>query len=123
MFLGGTVLLVAFQVLARIGFSRLILLGVDHDYGFDLAQTARTGFSGHELADQNYISNKWQPDDQTHIDLRQMERGYRLAHKYFLASGRQIFSATEGTTLREFPRVKLVPSNRIFTKRKWRFYP
>ncbi len=49
-FLGGTVLLVAFQVLARIGFSRLILLGVDHDYGFDLDQTARTGFSGRELA-------------------------------------------------------------------------
>lgn len=104
--LGGTVLFPALQILAHLGFARIVLLGVDHNYGRGRG-TRKKSLKGKELEGMNFVGHQWLPEDKVHVDLHQMERGYGLARHWFEHNGRQIVNATEGTKLKTFDRVRL----------------
>lgn len=100
----GTVTVFALQVAFFLGFSEVILIGVDHKY--DTKGTPNQAVVA-EAADTSHFSRDyfgpgvvWQLPD-----LPAMERGYRQMRALFERQGRQILDATDGGNLRVFPKV------------------
>lgn len=101
---GATVTNVALQLAYHMGFSKVILIGVDHNFaskGMPNTTVVSTG------ADPNHFSGayfgkgfRWQLPD-----LETSERGYRNAREAFEAAGRQVVDATVGGKLTIFPKV------------------
>lgn len=103
---GATVTYVAMQVAYYMGFSKVILVGVDHSF-------ASKG-DPHKLVES-------QADDANHFnpayfgkgfkwqlpDLETSELAYALARNTFEADGRSIVDATVGGKLEVFPKVEL----------------
>lgn len=92
---GATVTYVALQLAYIMGFTTVILIGVDHSYPEQPEQTphklveARGPDLNHFSPD--YFSNgmKWQLPD-----LERSEKHYRLADTYYRAAGRSVIDAT-----------------------------
>lgn len=101
---GGTVTYTSLQVAYFLGFSQVILVGVDHNY---VTQGKPNATVVSEGDDPNHFHPgyfgkgfRWQLPD-----LVQWEDAYRLARRTYEADGRQVIDATVGGKLRVFPRV------------------
>jgi hypothetical protein len=102
---GATVTNVALQTAFYLGFSKVILIGVDHNY-IAPGKPNETVVSQGE--DPNHFSPayfgkgfRWQLPD-----LETSERGYRMARQVYEQDGRQVVDATIDGKLRVFPRVE-----------------
>ena len=103
-FEGFTVTYVALQLAFHLGFSEVILVGVDHNFATQGPANETIISQG---ADLNHFSPdyfgkgfKWQLPD-----LAGSERAYRLAKQAYEADGRRIRDATIGGKLTVFPKV------------------
>ena len=104
MFEGFTVTYVSLQLAYFLGFSKAILIGVDHN--FTTKGPANTVVTSQGEDPNHFASNyfgkgfRWQLPD-----LAGSERAYRMARKAYQADGRQILDATVGGKLDIFPKV------------------
>jgi hypothetical protein len=103
-FEGFTVTNVALQLAYHMGFSEVILVGVDHNYvtqGSANQAVVSQGDDPNHFA-SNYFGKgfKWQLPD-----LAGSERGYTRAHEAYAQAGRRILDATVGGKLAIFPKV------------------
>ena len=101
---GATVTNVALQLAFHMGFSQVILIGVDHSFSAQGAPNTTVTSTGD---DPNHFSTayfgrgfRWQLPD-----LETSERGYRYAREAYEAAGRQVLDATIGGKLTIFPKV------------------
>jgi len=103
---GHTVTYVAMQLAYYMGFSKVILVGVDHRFAVDGKPNQLVESAGPDAShfDPRYFAKgtKWQLPD-----LENSEVSYRLARDAFEADGRQILDATVGGALTVFPKVSL----------------
>jgi hypothetical protein len=101
---GGTVTYTSLQVAYFLGFSQVILVGVDHNYVTQGKPNATVVSQGtdpnHFHPDYFGKGFRWQLPD-----LLQWEEAYRLARRTFEADGRTVVDATVGGKLRVFERV------------------
>jgi hypothetical protein len=101
---GATVTYVALQLAFHMGFSQVVLIGVDHSYvskgEANKAVTSQGDDSNHFAP--NYFGKgfRWQLPD-----LETSERAYRMAKAAYEADGRQILDATVGGKLTVFQKV------------------
>lgn len=100
---GHTVTYVAMQIAFYMGFSKIFLIGVDHNFKSvgkpNELQTLEGDDPNH--FDPNYFSNKqWQLPD-----LEASELSYTLARFFYTRNGRQIYDATVGGKLDIFPKI------------------
>jgi hypothetical protein len=101
---GGTVTYTSLQVAYYLGFSQVILVGVDHNYvtqGKPNATIVSQGDDPNHF-DPRYFGKgfRWQLPD-----LIQWEEAYRLARRTYEADGRSVVDATVGGKLQVFPKV------------------
>jgi len=101
---GATVTNVALQLAYHMGFAKVVLIGVDHNFADKGTPNTTVTSNG---ADPNHFSAayfgkgfRWQLPD-----LETSERGYRNARAAFEADGRQVVDATIGGKLTIFPKV------------------
>lgn len=102
---GATVTFVTLQLAYHMGFSQVILIGVDHDYATKGKPNTTIVSQGD---DPNHFNSsyfgkgfRWQLPD-----LDTSERGYHMARQAFEQDGRQVLDATVGGKLTIFPKVK-----------------
>lgn len=102
----GTVTVAAIQLAYHMGFSTVILLGVDHRFQTVGPPHARVRQQGE---DTNHFRSDYFGDGTVWNlpDLRLSERGYAMAQAAFEAAGRQIFNATPDSALDVFARREL----------------
>jgi hypothetical protein len=101
---GATVTYVAMQIAYYLGFEKVILVGVDHNFATQGTPHATVVSRGD---DPNHFSPhyfgkgfRWQLPD-----LESSELAYRIADYQFKLSGREIVDATPGGKLKIFPKV------------------
>jgi len=102
---GTTVTYVAMQVAYHLGFQRVILIGVDHDFKTKGQPNAEVVSQGDDQSHftANYFPKgiRWQLPD-----LETSETAYRLAKIAFETTNREIVDATVGGKLHIFPKVR-----------------
>ncbi len=102
---GRTVTYVAMQVAYHLGFQRVILIGVDHDFKTKGQPNAEVVSKGNDQSHftANYFPKgiRWQLPD-----LETSEIAYRLAKIAFETTNREIVDATVGGKLHVFPKVR-----------------
>ena len=101
---GATVTYVAMQIAFYLGFSEVVLIGVDHNFvtkGKPHSTVTSTGCDPNHF-DPNYFGKgfRWQLPD-----LETSELAYRLAKYHFEQDGREILDATVGGKLEVFKKV------------------
>lgn len=102
---GATVTYVSLQLAYYLGFSQVILIGVDHNF-------ATQGDANREVVSEGTDPNHFHPDyfgkgvRWQLPDLETSEIAYRLARQAFEADGREILDATVGGKLKVFPKVE-----------------
>lgn len=112
---GCTVTFVAMQLAYYMGFRRVFLVGVDHNF----QQTGRP----HEAQkmegdDPNHFDPDYFKGQQWHLaDLKGSELSYHLADYAYQRSGRRIFDATVGGKLQIFEKISLEDALRLAKKR------
>jgi len=103
-FEGSTVTYVALQLAYHLGFSEVILIGVDHSFQAAGRPNVTVVSGGndpdHFSADYFPTGFRWQLPD-----LLASERAYQLARQAFEADGRRVVDATVGGKLQVFPKV------------------
>lgn len=103
---GATVTYVAMQMAYHMGFSRVLLVGVDHRFVDQGPAHQLVESRGPDLNhfDPNYFGPgfKWQLPD-----LQTSEIAYALGRDAFLADGRQVVDCTVGGALEVFPKSDL----------------
>jgi len=101
---GATVTYVALQLAFHMGFSQVILIGVDHNFvskgAANQTVTSQGDDPNHFTPDYFSKGFRWQLPD-----LQTSERAYRLAKAAYDANGRQVLDATIGGKLTVFPKV------------------
>lgn len=101
---GGTVTYVAMQIAYYMGFSEVILIGVDHNFKTmgEPGQLITSNGDDPNHFDPNYFGKgfKWQLPN-----LVRSEVAYRMAKDVYLKAGRQILDATVGGKLNIFPKI------------------
>jgi hypothetical protein len=105
MFSGGTVTYVALQIAYYMGFSEVILIGVDHSFvqkGIPNTVELRENTEDQDHFHPNYFprGSKWQLPD-----LIRSEMAYEKARHYFELDGRKILDATVGGKCQAFKKV------------------
>ena len=115
---GWTVTYCAMQVAYYLGFTTVILVGVDHSFKNtgkpNQAVEAETSDQNHFHPDYFGKGVKWQ-----YPDLEKSEKSYRIARKVFQKDGRRILDATIGGKLTVFPKVdydEVVKKNHVLRK-------
>jgi hypothetical protein len=105
-FQGYTVTYVAMQLAYHMGFSKVALIGCDHNFHVNgranEIQTAEGDDASHFHKDYFADGQQWQLPD-----LRQSESCYELAKNNFEANGRELLNATVGGQLELLPRTDL----------------
>jgi hypothetical protein len=100
---GATVTYVALQLAYHMGFEKVILIGVDHNFVTkgDANKTVTSQGDDPNHFAPNYFGKgfKWQLPD-----LETSERAYRMARAAYEADGRQVLDATVGGKLTVFPK-------------------
>ena len=101
---GGTVTNVALQIAYYMGFSQVILIGLDHRYEFSGLPHERRHLTGPD-------SNHFSPDyfgnqDWQNPDLARSEEAFAAARRVFEADGRQIIDATVNGACPIFPKAQ-----------------
>ena len=101
---GATVTNFALQIAFHMGFQKVILIGVDHNFTSkgDANKTVVSQGDDPNHVHPNYFGKgiKWQLPD-----LDTSEIGYAFAREHFQKSGRQVIDATVGGKLTIFPKV------------------
>jgi hypothetical protein len=101
---GATVTYVALQLAYHMGFGKVILIGVDHNFVTkgDANKTITSQGDDPNHFAPNYFGKgfKWQLPD-----LETSERAYRLAKVAYEADGREVLDATIGGKLTVFPKI------------------
>ena len=101
---GATVTYVALQLAFHMGFEKVILIGVDHNFATkgDANKTITSQGDDPNHFSPNYFGKgfKWQLPD-----LETSERAYRMARAAYAADGREVLDATVGGKLTVFPKV------------------
>ena len=101
---GATVTYVALQLAYHMGFEKVILIGVDHNFVTkgDANKTITSQGDDPNHFAPNYFGKgfRWQLPD-----LETSERAYRMAWGAYEAAGRQVLDATIGGKLTVFPKV------------------
>jgi hypothetical protein len=104
LFEGFTVTFMALQLAYYMGFSRVVLIGVDHNFTTQGPANATITSQGDDPNHftPNYFGKgfRWQLPD-----LPGSERAYRLAKQAFEADGRLVLDATVGGKLTVFPKI------------------
>jgi hypothetical protein len=102
---GATVTNVALQLAFHMGFEKVILIGVDHNFASkgDANKTVISQGDDPNHFAPNYFGKgaKWQLPD-----LDTSEIGYTLAREAYRKAGREVIDATVGGKLMIFPKVK-----------------
>lgn len=90
---GGTVTFAALQLAYYLGFTRLIIIGMDHSFNFEGMPNEKNFMQG---ADTNHFSEGYFGFGQNwdNPDLEKSEESYRIAKEIFEADRRQILDAT-----------------------------
>lgn len=103
-FEGFTVTYVALQLAFHMGFSKAVLIGVDHSFATQGPANQAVVSQGD---DPNHFSpNYFGPGFKWQLpDLEGSERAYRLARDIYESAGRRIVDATIGGKLTIFPKV------------------
>jgi hypothetical protein len=102
--LGGTMIFVGLQILYHLGFSEVILLGVDHNYSIAKEQLAKGGeMMSAKNIDAHFLPNYYRRGGKFFMDIESMEHACRLADEAFKADGRRILNASPGTQLDVYP--------------------
>jgi hypothetical protein len=103
---GYTVTYVALQIAYFMGFSKVILIGLDHRYAFDgepnQPREMLTDDPNHFHLDYFSKGQIWQ-----NPDLARSEASYRLARQRFEQDGRMIIDATVDGACAVFPKMSL----------------
>jgi len=100
---GYTVTYVAMQIAYYMGFSRVFLIGVDHNYNFSGNPNEERLLTGEDTNhfDARYFGNhKWH-----NPDLPGSELSFQMARFYFERAGRSIYDATVDGKLSIFPKI------------------
>jgi hypothetical protein len=101
---GATVTYVALQLAYYMGFEKIILIGVDHNFvtkgDANKTITSQGDDPNHFAPDYFGKGFKWQLPD-----LETSERAYRMAKAAYQADGRQVLDATVGGKLTVFPKI------------------
>jgi hypothetical protein len=101
---GSTVTMVAIQLAYYMGFSEVILVGVDHSYQYNGDPHAEVTSQGDDP--NHFASNYFGKGFRWHLpDLEGSELSYRVANFMFKQAGRRIIDATVGGKLEVFPKV------------------
>jgi hypothetical protein len=101
-FEGHTVTYACLQLAFHMGFTTVLLVGVDHTYKMDSSPNSETTWQGDDPNhfDPSYFrGTRW-----NNPDLQNSEIAYRLARKAFEDAGRKIINVTEGSRLDVFDR-------------------
>ena len=113
---GSTVTYAALQIAYYMGFKRVFLIGVDHNFvqkGTPHKIETMKGDDNNHF-DPNYFKGmKWQLPD-----LAGSEKAYRLAKKHFEQNNRQISDATVDGKLNIFPKMKFEEALSIAKKKQ-----
>jgi hypothetical protein len=98
---GNTVTYVCLQLAYWMGFSTVLLVGVDHSYKFAGAPHQELVAAG---ADPNHFDPGYFSDNKTWNapDLEGSEKAYRIAKRVFEQDGRAIINITKGSALDVF---------------------
>jgi len=107
--LGGTVLFVCLQIALYMGFSKAILVGVDHNFGFPLEDAC---YGGRRLTidgedNLHFSPNYSKPGYTPHCDVLATERAFALALQAFRGRGGEIYNATPNTGLKVVPLISI----------------
>ncbi len=103
---GGTVTFAALQIAFYLGFSKAILIGIDHSFRFH-------GIPNQELISAGVDSNHFDPNyfgpgTRWHApDLERSELAYALAREAFSSDNRRILDATQGGQCPIFEKMSL----------------
>lgn len=108
-YLGGTVLFVCLQLAMWYGFKRIILLGVDHRFGFPRSEAVYGGRRLNiEREDSIHFAKEYsKPGYAPHCDILATERSFMLALRVFENAGIEIWNATSDSGLNIIPRRRL----------------
>ena len=101
---GATVTYVALQLAFHMGFSQVILIGVDHNFATQGKPNTTVISQGDDPNhfNANYFGKgfRWQLPD-----LETSERAYHMARQAYQQAGREVLDATVGGKLAVFPKV------------------
>jgi hypothetical protein len=112
---GYTVTYIAMQIAYFMGFKRVFLIGVDHNFVQSGKPNEQQVYKGD---DQNHFHPDYFKGQSWHLaDLEGNEASYALARHQFHASGRQIFDATVGGKLTIFPKITFEEALQIAKKK------
>ena len=112
---GSTVTYAAMQIAFYMGFSRLFLIGVDHNFAQKGAPHKVETMKGDDVShfDPGYFKGlKWQLPD-----LEGSERAYRMAKEHFESDHRIIMDATVDGKLTIFPKIRFEEALNIARKK------
>jgi hypothetical protein len=100
---GWTVTFAALQVAYHLGFTEVVLIGLDHRYRYDGQPNEPRVMTG---PDTNHFSDTYFAQGQSwdNPDLARSEASFRLAREVFEADGRRIVDATLGGACTVFPK-------------------
>jgi hypothetical protein len=99
-FEGHTVTYVCMQLAFHMGFTTVLLVGVDHRFKMDGAPNSETVWQGDDpnhFSPEYFKGTRW-----NNPDLANSEIAYQLAKKAFEDAGRKIINLTEGSALSIF---------------------
>ncbi|OGW40622.1 MAG: hypothetical protein A2Y97_05005 [Nitrospirae bacterium RBG_13_39_12] len=100
---GSTVTYIAMQIAYYMGFSKVFLIGVDHNFKVMGNPNEKQFLVGEDV---NHFDPKYFSSKEWHLpDLEASELDYHLARFYFSRSGRQIYDSTVGGKLQIFQKI------------------
>jgi hypothetical protein len=112
---GNTVTFVSMQVAYYMGFKRVFLIGVDHNFKQQGKSHEVQVYSGN---DENHFHPDYFKGQQWQLaDVYGSEVSYHLANYFYLKDGRQIFDATIGGKLTVFPKIEFDEALRMAGKK------
>jgi hypothetical protein len=103
------------QVAYYMGFKRVFLIGVDHNFKQQGKSHEVQVYSGN---DENHFHPDYFKGQQWQLaDVYGSEVSYHLANYFYLKDGRQIFDATIGGKLTVFPKIEFDEALRMAGKK------
>jgi hypothetical protein len=113
---GNTVTYVALQIAYYMGFDRVFLVGVDHNFQQSGQAHETQVFQGEDVNHFHpdyFKGQKWQL-----ADVYGSEVSFHLANYYFRKAGRQVLDATVGGKLTVFPKIPYEEALKIARSKK-----
>lgn len=102
---GHTVTFVALQLAFFMGFSKVVMVGLDHKYEFVGLPNEQQTYQGDDV---NHFHSDYFKGQQWHTpDLARSEEAYEMARRSFMDVGRIIVNATPNTALKVFPTIEV----------------